>query len=576
MSKWIEKKPNADAVAIASRYKISGIFAEVLARRGFSSYKELDGYLFDDMGPVYDASHMHGMTEAVDILLSKIKEGKAIRIVGDYDADGVMSTYILYRGIEHLGGKPTYRLPLREKDGYGIRDYMVREAYDEGIDTIITCDNGISAYDAIKYAKDLGMTVILTDHHEVPVIEGEEVIPPADEVVDPKQKACGYEYKELCGAGIAYKLISLAYERSGIPPESDTLVVFAAIATVCDVVPLFGENRNIVKQGLAKINDTKCLGLDSLIELMAFKKKISSYDLGFRIGPCINAAGRMGDAADALRLLLENDIDKAKEQAAQLADKNEERKDITLTSSRLAEDMAEASDDLPDVIIAYLPECPESVAGIVAGRIRERYYRPAYVITGTGDKLKGSGRSIPGYHMQRALLSIRDELIEFGGHALAAGFSLEKIKLDIVKSRLTAECDINPEDLEEKIYFEKVISFSEIDRTAAEQLGFIEPLGQGNEEPLFAIRDAVLTKVRMVGREENIAQLSFAEDGKYYKGVDFAGDEGIGQTICDKYGSHVWEKYKGGEYFEAKVDLLVSVKYDADYNRIEFFVKDSR
>ena len=415
MRQWVTKRYQADLQKIAERYQISDIVAEVLVKRGLFDWNAMDRYLFPDEDALYDTAQMKDMQKAAFILRQKIDEGKLIKVIGDYDVDGVMSTYILYRGITLLGGKAGYRIPHRVQDGYGMRSYMAEEAAEEGYDTIITCDNGISAVPAVERAKELGLTMIVTDHHEVPREDGKEVLPPADAIVNPKQEACGYPFQELCGAGIAYKLVSLLFEESGMAGYERELLPFAAIATVCDVVPLFDENRILVKSGLECLEQCHNLGMRALIDALQFHRKINAGDLGFRIGPCINAAGRLDDAVLGLELLLEQDAGCAREKAMRLVALNEERKDYTAKAVREAVAQIENGEMLKNhVLVIYIEDCHESVAGIVAGRIREKYYRPTLIVTKTKEGLKGSARSIPGYHMQQELNHCRELLKEYG------------------------------------------------------------------------------------------------------------------------------------------------------------------
>ena len=569
MKQWITKACHADLHKIAERYQISEVFAEILVKRGLHSWQEMDAYLFDDMAQETDPGRMWGLTDAAALLFARIQEKRSIRIIGDYDVDGVMSTYIFYRGLELLGGNPSYQIPHREKDGYGIRTYMVEQAAQDGIDTIITCDNGISAMEPVERAKELGMTVIITDHHEVPVIDGVEQIPPADVVVDPKQERCGYGYRDLCGAGIAYKLIHYMLCQQGMGEKAVELLPFVAMATVCDVVPLQGENRRLVKWGLKRIQETDNLGLRALIRQMEFSREIRATDFGFRLGPCVNAAGRLEDATEGLELFLAQDEQTASERAAYLYQLNENRKDITLQETQAAIQQIEQG-ELPSILVVYSASCHESVAGIVAGRLREKYYRPVYMITDSGDHLKGSGRSIPGYHMQQELLACSEHLMEFGGHAMAAGFSLEKTELDGLRQALFAHCSLSEEDLTEKIYFDKEVKLEQIDKDLVTQLAWLEPIGEANPGVLFAKRDAEIHSVRMCGREMQIAQIQMVEDGKWYRAVDFCAEDCLGKAICARYGDREWEKMKAGAVGAWKVDILFTASLDQKYGSLQF------
>lgn len=573
MKQWVTKACHADLHKIAERYQVSEVFAEILVKRGLYCWQDMDGYLFDDMGQEREADTMWGLKDAVSLLSDKIQQKRRIRIIGDYDVDGVMSTFILYHGLKLLGGELSYQIPHREKDGYGIRSYMAEQAAADGVDTIVTCDNGISAMEAVSRAKELGMTVIITDHHEVPVIDGAEQIPPADVVIDPKQGRCGYGYRDLCGAGIAYKLIRSMLCSRGMDQKADELLPFAAIATVCDVVPLQGENRLLVKQGLRQIQTVPNPGLQALIRKMEFSREIRAMDFGFRLGPCINAAGRLEDAAKGLELFLESDPGAAFEKAEYLYHLNESRKDMTFRETAAAVRQIEAA-ELPQVLVVYLPECHESVAGIVAGRLREKYYRPVYMITDSGDHLKGSGRSIPGYHMQQALLACREHLMEFGGHAMAAGFSLKKTELAALRQALLYQCTLTEADMVEKVYFDKEVNLSEIDQSLVTQLAWLEPLGEGNPGAVFAKRDAVVHSVRMCGKENQVAQIQIVEDGNTYRAVDFHAEDCLGAAVCARYGTEEWERMKTGAEGDWKLNILFTAELDRQYGSLQLQLSD--
>lgn len=573
MKQWITKACHADLHKIAERYQVSEVFAEILVKRGLRNWQEMDAYLFEELAQETEASCMWGLEEAAALLSAKIQENRSIRIIGDYDVDGVMSTCILYQGLQQLGGDLSYQIPHREKDGYGIRSYMVEQAAQDGVDTIITCDNGISAMEPVRRAKEMGMTVIITDHHEVPVIDGVEQIPPADVVVDPKQERCTYGYRDLCGAGIAYKLMQVMLCQRDMAEKADDLLPFAAMATVCDVVPLQGENRWLVKRGLKQMEKTDNLGLQALVRQMEFSREIRAMDVGFRLGPCINAAGRLEDATEGMELFLAGDSQTASERAEYLYQLNESRKEITLRETKAAIDQIE-QEELPQILVVYSPGCHESVAGIVAGRLREKYYRPVYMITDSGDHLKGSGRSIPGYHMQQELLACREHLTEFGGHAMAAGFSLEKTELEALRQALFRHCTLTEAELVEKVYFDKEVSLSQIDKEVVTQLAWLEPIGEANPGAVFAKRDAEIHSVRMCGKENQIAQIQIQENGKWYRAVDFHAEDCLGKAICARYGAGEWERMKSGAAGEWLVDLLFTASFDHKYGSLQIQLSD--
>lgn len=576
MKRWMQKTYRIDTAKIAARYKISEILAEVLVKRGLFDWTAMDQYLFADMESLHDPAEMKDLEKTARLLEEKIANRENIMIIGDYDVDGVMSTYILYRGMQMLGGKAGFRIPHRVKDGYGIRDYMAQEAYEEGYTTILTCDNGISAVDAIRKAKELGMTVLLTDHHEVPCIDGKEVLPPADTIIDPKQKECSYPFKELCGAGIAYKLITYMMQQRGKKCEQEFLP-YAAIATVCDVVPLLGENRILVKNGLKCLEHTKDIGLKALLDIQQFQHRITSTDLGFRIGPCINAAGRLSDAKKAMDLLIEEEPKKAQKKALELLELNQIRKDYTAMATRRAEEIIETSDIKNDKIyVVSLEDCHESVAGIVAGRIREKYYRPTLILTKAQKGLKGSGRSIPEYHMQQGLLASREFLTEFGGHALAAGFSLPEENLDALRKDLNQKCTLQEEDLIEKVYLDKDVMLEDMTEDLVKQLDWMEPFGQNNPKAVFSKREVVVSAVALCGNENQIARIRFKEGIRTYQGVDFRCELHLAKAIRERYGEAAWESLMQNDGQEYAIDILFYPTINERFGGVQFEVLDCR
>lgn len=582
MKRWITKKCGADLKMIASRYNINEIFAEVLVKRGLYTWEEMDKFLFPDMEMMYSPTLMKDLERACEILKTSIGEGRKIRVIGDYDVDGIMSSYILVKGISMLGGDVSYRIPHRVRDGYGIRDYMVDEAYSDGIGTIITCDNGISATGAAIRAKELGIKYIITDHHEVPSMDGVQIIPDADAVVNPKQAECNYPFSELCGAGVAYKIMCHIFESDNMADNKryiEELLPFAAIAAVCDVVPLKDENRIIVSNGLKLLSDKNIMkntGMKALLNELMLNEKVSSGDLGFKIGPCINAAGRLEDAVKGLELLLEEDVQKAEENAKELVRFNEQRKDMTLQAEIEAVKQVELTDiNKFPVIVVYLENCHESVAGIVAGRIRERYYRPSYILTRGEKGLKGSGRSIPGYHMQGELMKCQNLLTEFGGHAMAAGFSLPAEKFDEFRDTLNHQCELTEQDLIEKVTFDREVCLEEVSRELVEQLKWLEPFGEANGRAVFAKRDVIVKSVYMCGRENKIARLRIEDKGKVYDAVDFNAENCTGAAIKERYGLNIWENMKNGVCGQ-HIDILFAPDINDRYGNVQFKIIDCR
>ncbi len=579
MKQWMLKPNRADLKMISERYGISEILAEVLVKRGLYTWGEMDKYLYPDEKKMYSGEKMKDMNKAVTLLWEKINEKKRICIIGDYDVDGMMSTVILYKGIKQAGGEVCWKIPHRVRDGYGIRDYMVEEAKSQGIDTIITCDNGISAVDAVHCGKELGMTVIITDHHEVPKggDSGEEVLPEADAIVDPKQRACQYPYKELCGAAVAYKLAECLLGDLFPRELKEELLSFAAIATVCDVVPLNDENRIIVKNGLKILQNTKNSGLAALIRCQDFQREIRSSDLGFRIGPCLNAAGRLEDAADGVELLLEEDIKKAEQLAADLVNLNEERKDITAQAVEEAIAKIETENYLQDkVLLVCLEHCNESVAGIVAGRIREKYYRPVMILNSSGDYLKASGRSIPGFHMQQELNRCKELLKEYGGHAMAAGFSLVPENLEKLRKQLNENCNLTEEDLIEKITFDREVPLGDINGQVIQELDLLQPIGEKNPGALFAKRNVEICSVRIFGKENQIGRFQVQDQGRKYTVIDFDIHIHMKETICSRYSECMWQELIEGRCSGCILDIMYVPEINQRYGDIQYRIIDCR
>ena len=577
MKNWVTTTYQADYDKIANRYKISKLLAELLVKRGLFDWESMDRFLFPEMKDLRNPYEMKDFEKAVNLIEEAISGGKKIKVVGDYDVDGVTSTYILVQGIRMLGGEAGYRIPHRMKDGYGIRDYMAEEAAGEGYDMILTCDNGISAVDAVAKAKELGMTVVITDHHEVPKDGEEEVLPPADAIVDPKQRECSYPFKELCGAGIAYKLMRELFRRAGRTDADKEFLSFAAIATVCDVVPLFDENRILVKNGLEELEKTENTGLRALIDVQEFQKKIGTGELGFRLGPCINAAGRIDDATFGLELFLEQDAETAKKKAEELKLLNEERKNLTEAATKQAVKQLEEDGRLNQpVYVIFLEDCHESIAGIVAGRLKEKYFHPAIVFTKGKKGLKGSGRSIPGYHMQQEISKCKELLIEFGGHAMAAGMTLAPENLEKFSDRLNRNCVLTEEDFTEKIQFDKEVDLGDINKNILSQLSYLEPFGEGNPPILFAKRGLRISSLSLCGKENQTARVKLSEGAATYQAVDFQCELHVGEAVRERYGEETWEKVKSGVIPEISLDILYSPKVNDKFGGIDYRIKDAR
>lgn len=514
MERWVLLRKGADFEAIGKKYQISPRLACLIRNRDVIGEEAVDRYLNGTISDLYDGMLMKDMDKAIDILKEKILEDKKIRVIGDYDIDGVNATYILLEGLERLGADVDSDIPDRISDGYGLNRHLVERAYEAGVDTLITCDNGIAAADEIAYGKEMGMTVIVTDHHEVPFDEqdGEKRyrIPPADAVMDPKQPDCLYPFKGLCGAAVAYKLMEALWESMGKDSaDLDDLIENVAIATIGDVMDLEDENRIFVKEGLQMLRRTKNPGLKALIECTGIdKNSLNSYHIGFVLGPCINASGRLDTAKRALELLRAGTQKEADILAGDLKALNDSRKDMTEEALKQAEEQVETTTISKDkVLVVYLPDCHESLAGIVAGRIRENYYKPVFVLTDTEEGVKGSGRSIDGYHMYEELNKCKELLTKFGGHRLAAGLSLPKENVGKFREMLNKNCTLTEEEMKEKVTIDMEMPFGCVTEGLVKELELLEPFGKGNTKPVFAARDVTLLGARILGKNRNVLKL---------------------------------------------------------------------
>ena len=549
MERWVLLRKGADFEAIGKKYQISPRLACLIRNRDVIGEEAVDRYLNGTISDLYDGMLMKDMDKAIDILKEKILEDKKIRVIGDYDIDGVNATYILLEGLERLGADVDSDIPDRISDGYGLNRHLVERAYEAGVDTLITCDNGIAAADEIAYGKEMGMTVIVTDHHEVPFDEhdGEKRyrIPPADAVMDPKQPDCLYPFKGLCGAAVAYKLMEALWESMGKDSaDLDNLIENVAIATIGDVMDLEDENRIFVKEGLQMLRRTKNPGLKALIECTGIdKNSLNSYHIGFVLGPCINASGRLDTAKRALELLRAGTQKEADILAGDLKALNDSRKDMTEEAVKQAEEQVETTTISKDkVLVVYLPDCHESLAGIVAGRIRENYYKPVFVLTDAEEGVKGSGRSIDGYHMYEELNKCKELLTKFGGHRLAAGLSLPKENVGKFREMLNKNCTLTEEEMKEKVTIDMEMPFGCVTEGLVKELELLEPFGKGNTKPVFAARDVTLLGARILGKNRNVLKLQVQDVNGYrieamlfHHADDFLGklEEQYGKTEVD-------------------------------------------
>ena len=584
--KWYVAAKKADFQGIAKRFGIDPVTARIIRNRDVVGDDAIRQYLHGTRAELDDPAQLLGGLEAASLLKQKIEEGKKIRIIGDYDIDGVNSTYILYRALTRCGAQVDYEIPDRMKDGYGLNISLLKLALEEDIDTVLTCDNGISAIAEIAYAKENGMTVIVTDHHEplfeevpeedqaetiqpqtdtarrIPSPDGTRIfrLPPADVLVNPKQPNCRYPYKKLCGAAVAWKVVCLLYRLYAIEEEAEQFLQFVGFATVGDVMELDGENRILVKEGLKQLRITQNYGWRALIQANNLDfDTLNSYHIGFVLGPCINASGRLDTAKRSLRLLLAKDAAEAELLATRLKQLNDERKELTQAAVDLACEQIDGSTEANDrVLVVYLPDCHESIAGIVAGRIRERYGKPTFVVTNAEaeDEAKGSGRSIEAYSMFEEMVKCQDLFRKFGGHPMAAGFSLPRSRIDEMRRRLNENCTMTEEDMAEKIMVDVPMPINYIRESLVEELSVLEPFGNGNEKPLFAERHLKLLSARILGKNANVLKLQVANaTGCTMEALYFGIPDNILSYLTDKYGRNEVQKLLWGKVNQIEVDL---------------------
>ena len=539
----------ADFNGLAKELGVSPVSVRIMRNRGMETKEAMERYLYGTLDGLYDGGRMKNMGEAVAVLIKKLREEKRIRIIGDYDIDGVCASYLLLTGLrraERELGKRTgpagstridYEIPDRVRDGYGINEAIIRQAAADGVDTLVTCDNGIAAAKEISLAKELGMTVVVTDHHEVPVEEERQVLPPADVVVDPKQEGETYPFREICGAVVAYKLVEKLYEASGVPREEwRALLEFAAIATVGDVMRLQDENRILVKYGLKQMARTRNLGLRKLVEKTGLDiTDLSAYHIGFVIGPCLNAGGRLQTAKAALRLFLSEDEAEAERLAEELKELNDIRKDMTKKGEDEAIAQVEERYMGDKVLVVFLPDCHESLAGIIAGRVREHFHKPSIVLTRSGDMVKGSGRSIEPYHMFRELTKVRELLPKFGGHPMAAGLSIKEEDVPEFRRRLNENAVLTEEDFIPRVWIDVPMPLEYVTEGLVEELKRLEPFGHGNEKPLFAQKGLMIRSLRVLGKNRNVVKLGLVTDtGLSMDGLLFGDGDAFQKELAGK------------------------------------------
>ena len=556
MEKWVVTAKKADFQGIGRKYGIDPVIARIIRNRDITGDEAIEEYLNGTLADIPSWKLLKDIDKAVEIISGKIDAGTKMRIIGDYDIDGVTATYILLKGFKRLGANVDTYIPDRVADGYGIHDHLIKKAMEDGIDTIVTCDNGISASSQITYAKELGMTVVVTDHHEVPFTDNEEgrtyILPPADAIINPKQADCTYPNKNICGAVVAMKLVFALYEKYRLPEEEkEDFLEPAAIATVGDIMDLQGENRILVKEGLLRLPHTKNKGLKALIRAIGLEdQKITSYDIGFRLGPCINASGRLDTAMRSLALLQSEDEEEAAKLAGDLKALNDSRKALTEKGTEEAYKLIESSDLKNDrVMVVFLPECHESLAGIIAGRIREKYHKPTFVLTRGEKSLKGSGRSTENYSMYEELVKCDSLLVQYGGHPI----SIEEENVEKFRQTLNDNCTLTEEDMIPKIVIDVPMPISYINEELVEQLSILEPFGKGNTKPLFAQKNLRVLKVGIYGKTQNTVKLQLRDpsgavmDGLYWgEAKEFADFARSHETISVTYYPRI-NSYMGRE-----------------------------
>lgn len=578
MEKWILKSNSQDFLSMSKSLGISEETCKIMVYRGIDTPEKIEKYLHMDITQLYSPDLLQDMDKAACIIMNKIKSKSHIRIVGDYDVDGIMSTYILLRAFKDLGANISFCIPDRIVDGYGINDSIIEKAYEDGVDTIITCDNGIAAISQINHAKELGMTVVVTDHHDIVFIEKdgkrEYVLPQADAVVNPHRPKSTYPYPQICGALVAYKLVEKVYKDfDKADYEARKFIEFAGIATVCDIMPLQDENRVIVRECLNMLMRTSNIGLRELIkQTKALKNdsaRLDTYHLGFIIGPCFNASGRLKTATIAIELLESEDEEKASKLASQLIELNEERKKMTEEGMERIFDQIDSKDLIDDkVLVVYDDKCHESIAGIIAGRVRERYARPAIVITKAHNMCKGSGRSIEGYNMHEELTKAKEYLEKFGGHPMAAGISLYEENITHLRDKLNENCRLTDDDLINKIVIDVVKNPGDIKLDFIDEMKLLEPYGTANDRPVFAAKKVHILKVALVGKIKKYPKLELECDGKIFQAMYFGDVDEFDNNIEMKYGQDVLNNIYNGRPNDVNISILYNPQIN-EYRNIK-------
>ncbi len=568
MAKWTVYAKRADFAAIAEKFHIDPVVARIIRNRDIVDVSQIETFLHGSIADMHSPYLLKDAEKAAELIAGKIRDKKKIRVIGDYDIDGICATYILLTGLRHCGALADAVIPHRIHDGYGLNEHIIDDAHEAGADTVVTCDNGIAAGAQIDHAVSLGMTVVVTDHHEVPYQIGgdgvrRECLPAADAVIDPKQAACGYPFDGICGAVVAYKLIQVLFDK--MPTEGscgllDELLAFAAFATVGDVMELVDENRIIVRYGLPRILRSGNAGMQALLAVNGLQEKqLSAYHIGFVLGPCLNATGRLDTAARALRMFMTQDKAEAMTIAGELKELNDSRKDMTLRGTQQAIRMIEETGLKDDkVLVVYLPDCHESLAGIIAGRIRERYYKPVFVLTRSEEGVKGSGRSIEAYSMYDKMSECKELYTKYGGHKMAAGVSMDAENVDVFRTYLNEHCGLAPEDLEEKIHIDVPMPMSYVTADLVKQFSVLEPFGNGNPKPIFAQKNIRLVRGRILGKNSNVGKYTVKDgSGRTFEMIYFGNMEVWHDFLRQTFGQDSFDAlYQGGG-----CDICISVVY---------------
>ena len=585
MEKWFLANKKADFAAIGKKFGVSPVIAKIIRNRDIVDENDIHKFLYGAMDDLYDPMLMKDMDMLAAELKKSINSGKRIRVVQDYDVDGCMSGYILVTAIRLCGGNADYDVPDRTSEGYGINERIVKSAVNDGIGTLITCDNGIAAGDITSLAKSMGLCVLVTDHHEVQYVnaDGKQkyLIPEADAVVDPKRPDCEYPFKHLCGAGIAYKVAEVLYDIYGRSKEElNKLLQYAAVATVCDIVDLTGENRIIVKEGFKVLEDTDNYGMRALLDrCLKPGEKISVGRVGFFIGPVINAGGRMSTAQLVMSLLFAKDREEAEDILDVLIELNEERKRETEDAVK---NITSKYDGIPNgnVIIEYNPKCHESVAGIAAGRIKDLYYKPTIVLTDSEDEgyIKGSARSVEGFDIFERLLTVKDLLPRFGGHPMAAGMTLKKYDLEEFIERMNKPGWPDSAEKFKRITIDVAMKFSSLSKEMIRELELIEPCGKGNKKPVFAAKNLKINRMSILGKNRNTIKMMLDDGTAEAEGIWFGDVDRVISEIIQKYGTAECERLLRGNGAEARTDIIYTPKinYYNGFERIQLDIESFR